>query len=377
MESKTRTRGRSAAAAVAMLAVFFFGSSGAWLIGGGQALAGGTSPPPPAPQPDPVGGSGTPTGTGSAPPAKHRRDRTPPASVRHLAARVKTPGRIVLTWTIANPGDVAHVIVRRGRAGACSVTAGAGTLIGGLSSRRRQADTTERDKTAYCYAVSAVDRHGNVSRAATLRRVINRGVPPGRVTDVNARVGAGGAVRLSWTNPAGHIARVVVARGPAGVCPTTPAEGRRIGGLARRTGAVDDNAQTGMRYCYSVFAIDRVGLVSPVASQTAEVPALTIPPRAAAPPAPAPWSGSASGPGPSSGSQLTRIVGGGALVLAVLAVAAFRRVRREARWHVRTGYTLRDVARVDLSAYDPVALVIPAALGAGVVGAIVVFLLSV
>jgi hypothetical protein len=292
---------------------------------------------------------------------------------------VKTPGRIVLTWTIANPGDVAHVIVRRGRAGACSATAGAGTVIGGLSSRRRQADTTERDKTAYCYAVVAVDRHGNVSSAATLRRVINRGVPPGLVTDVNARVGAGGAVRLSWTNPAGRIARVVVARGPAGDCPTMPAEGRRIGDLARRTGAVDDNAQTGMRYCYSVFAIDRVGLVSPAASQTAEVPAPTIPPKAAAPPAPAAGSGAGPGPRPGSGSgsQLMRIVGGGALILAVLAVAAFRRVRREARWHVRTGYTLRDVARVDLSAYDPMALVIPAALGAGVVGAIVVFLLSV
>ena len=74
-----------------------------------------------------------------------------------------------------------------------------------------------------------------------------------------------------------------------------------------------------------------------------------------------------------------RIVGGGggALILAVFALAAFRLVRREARRHVRTGYTLRDVARVDLGTYDPVALVIPAALGAGVVGLIVVFLLSV
>jgi hypothetical protein len=346
--------------------MFFSGFGGAGLIGGGQALAGGTSPPPPAPRPDPGGGSSTPVGTGSAPPVKHRRDRTPPASVRHLVAHGKRPGRIVLTWTIAHFGDVAQVIVRRGRAGACPVSAVAGTLIGGRNSRRRQVDSTERDKIAYCYAVFAVDRHGNASAAATLRQVVNRGLPPGLVTDINARVGEGGAVRLFWTNPAGRIARVVVARGSAGECPTTPTEGRRIGDLAPRTGAVDANAQQGMRYCYSVFAIDRVGLASPVASQSAEVPAPTIPP------------GASAAPTASSSSERTRIVGGaGGLILAVLAYVAFRLVRREARRHVRTGYTLRDAARVDLGAYDPVALVIPAALGAGVVGVIVVFLLSV
>jgi hypothetical protein len=280
------------------------------------------------------------------------------------------PGRIVLTWRIANPGDVAQVVVRRGRAGACSVSAVAGTLIGGHSRRRRQADTTERDKTAYCYAVFALDRHGNASAAATLRRVVNRGLPPGLVTDINTRVGAGGAVRLSWTNPAGRMAQVVVARGPAGDCPTTPTEGRRIGDLAPRTGAVDANAQPGVRYCYSVFAIDRVGLVSPVASQPAEVPAPTTPAGAAAPPTPAASSASRLG--------FTRIIrGGGAVILAVLAFAAFRLVRRGARWHVRTGYTVRDVARVDLRAYDPVALVIPALVGAGVVGALVVLLVEV
>jgi large repetitive protein len=322
------------------------------------------------PRPDPTGGgSGTPAGTGSAPPVKRPRDMTPPASVRHLAADRKRPGRIVLTWGIANPGDVAQVIVRRGRAGACSVSAVAGTLIGGLSPRRRQVDTTERDKTAYCYAVFALDRHGNASAAATLGRVVNRGLPPGLVTDINARVGAGGAVWLWWTNPSGRIAQVVVARGPAGDCPTTPTEGRRIGDRAPRTGAVDANAQPGVRYCYSVFAIDRVGLVSPVASQPVEVRAPTTAPGAAAPPAPA----------ASSGAGLTPIVrgGSGAFILAVLAFAAFRLVRRETQWHARTGYTLRDVARVDLRAYDPLALVIPAVLGASVVGAVVVFLLSV
>jgi len=63
-------------------------------------------------------------------------------------------------------------------------------------------------------------------------------------------------------------------------------------------------------------------------------------------------------------------------VLAGLAYATMRVVRREWGWHVRTGYGLRDLMSVDVRDYDRTALVIPAIIGVCIAGALVVLLLS-
>ena len=92
---------------------------------------------------------------------------------------------------------------------------------------------------------------------------------------------------------------------------------------------------------------------------------------------------STAAPGPSqpgsSGSSLpdlVGIIGGGAIVLAGLAYAILRVVRREWEWHSRTGYGIRDLMSIDVRDYDRTALVIPAIIGVCIAGALVVLLMS-
>lgn len=361
----------------ASLAMFSGGLWGATLISGGEALAGGTTPPPPCPTCDsttaPVSTPTTSSST-SSPTTTHRhRDTTPPPRVGHLADHTHVAGRIRLTWTIAKPTDVAQVLVRRGPAGACPTSSSAGIPIGGTEPRRRQDDTTEHDKTAYCYAVFTADKHGNVSPAAIAPRVLNKGLPPKPARDLSVHVGASGkVVRVAWKNPATGVDHVVVARGLADACPVRPSQGVKIRPITRAQ-AVDATATPGTGYCYSVFVVDRVGNVSRPTHQPFTVPAPAQSASADASPAtPAPQ----AAPSNSGISRIVRGVGGGALLLAALAYLGFRRIRRESRWQTRTGYTLRDAARLDLRAYDPAALVIPAVVAAGVVCAIVLLVLS-
>ena len=81
----------------------------------------------------------------------------------------------------------------------------------------------------------------------------------------------------------------------------------------------------------------------------------------------------------SSGSSLpdiVAIIGGGAIVLAGLAYATLRLVRREWEWHSRTGYGIRDLMSIDVRDYDRTALVIPAVIGLCIAGAVVLLLMS-
>ena len=63
-------------------------------------------------------------------------------------------------------------------------------------------------------------------------------------------------------------------------------------------------------------------------------------------------------------------------MLAGLAYATLRVVRREWEWHSRTGYGIRDLMSVDVRDYDRTALVIPAIIGVCIAGALVVLLMS-
>jgi hypothetical protein len=357
-------------------------AAGAFAIGIGAALVGASAaigdPGPPSsapPPPNPTGsstGSGGPTGTTTA---TQPADTTPPPRAHSLNVTAPKPGQIVLTWTLVHPADVASVFVNRGPASHCPqapVSSGgffAGTRIGSFASRSRQVDTSARDGKRYCYAVFTLDRAGNWAKPAThLIRNPGDTTAPAAVTGMTAVFGKGGAVRLTWTNPP-DASHDVVVRGPGSTCPHFATDGTQIGTRSLRQSEVDSSVPASAKYCYAVFAYDAAGNVSDVVTSTVEPPATSTGTQTS----------SASPPPGQSSSPLpgvVAIIGGGAIVLAGLAYASLRLVRREWEWHTRTGYGIRDLVSIDVRDTDRLALVIPAIIGICITGAVVVLLLS-
>ena len=304
-------------------------------------------------------------------------DNTPPPRAKGLKVSAAKPGQIVLTWKLVHPSDISTVFVRRRPAGHCPtapiktrITPRVGTLIGPLDPRTRQVDTTEHDTTRYCYAVFTLDVAGNWASPVT-KVARNKGdtTPPTAVTGLTGKVGQGGAVRLAWTNPP-DAAHDVVVRGPGVTCPQFPADGTRIGTRRLRQAQVDSAGPSTGTSCYGVFAFDAAGNRSLIETvPVAPAPAPPAPTTAA----PAPSESGSSG---SSLSDIVGIIGGGAIVLAGLAYATLRVLRREWEWHARTGYGIRDLMSVDVRDYDRTALVIPAIIGLCIAGAAVVLFLS-
>jgi hypothetical protein len=84
--------------------------------------------------------------------------------------------------------------------------------------------------------------------------------PPKRARYVRAAAPKPGRIVITWALvDQADIAAVVVARGPAGRCPTQPLKGTRIGGFGRRTQQVDLTELDTTRYCYAVFTLDKAG----------------------------------------------------------------------------------------------------------------------
>jgi hypothetical protein len=285
------------------------------------------------------------------------------------------PGQIVLTWTLVHPTDVTSVFVNRGPASRCpqvpvaSPGFFAGTRIGRFDPRSRQVDTTERDTKHYCYAVFTLDKAGNWAKPVT-QLIQNPGdtIPPVAVTGITAAFGKAGAVRLAWTNPP-DAAHDIVVRGRGSGCPHFETDGTQVGTRRPRTSEVDSTVPGPGTYCYAVFASDAAGNVSPVVTATVEPP--TAPATQTSSPSP-------SQPG-SPGSSLPSVVallGGGAIVIAALAYATLRILRREWEWHTRTGYGIRDLMSIEVRDYDRLALVIPAIIGVCIAGAVVLLVFS-
>ena len=285
------------------------------------------------------------------------------------------PGRILLTWKLVHPADIASVFVLRGPAGRCPTNQplqASAARIGGVTPRTRQADTTEHDRKRYCYAVYTLDNAGNWASPVT-HFARNKGdtTAPAAVTGITGVVGKGGAIKLAWTNPP-DAAHDLVVRGSGSTCPTSATDGTPVGTRRLRESQTDTSVPATATYCYGVFAYDRAGNVSTVATTTVEPPPPPSTPAGnpSAPPARQSSSSSSSLP------TIVALLGGGALVLAGLAFATLRIVRREWEWHTRTGYGIRDLVSIDVHDYNPLALVIPAVIGVCIAGAVVVLLLS-
>jgi len=355
---------------------------GAFSIGVGAALVGASAamgdpgppssaPPPPNPTGSSTGSGGSTTTTTTTPPA----DTTPPPRAHALRVTAPKPGQIVLTWTLVHPTDIASVFVKRGPASHCPqvpIASGgffAGTAIGSFAPRSRQVDASERDTKRYCYAVFTLDKAGNWAKPATdLIRNPGDTTAPAAVTGMTAVFGKGGAVRLAWTNPP-DAAHDVVVRGPGSTCPQFATDGTQIGTHSLRQSEVDSSVPGPAKYCYAVFAYDAAENVSPIATSTVEPPATSTATQTSSAPPPSSQSSS-------SLPSVVAIVGGGAILLAGLAYATLRLVRREWEWHTRTGYGIRDLVSIEVRDFDRLALVIPAIIGICITGAVVVLLLS-
>ena len=186
------------------------------------------------------------------------------------------------------------------------------------------------------------------------------------MTGLTRKVGQGGAVRLAWTNPP-DAAHDLVVRGPGTTCPQFPADGTPIGTRRLREAQVDSAPPSTGTSCYGVFAFDAAGNRSLDRDRSGDAAAGDVDRR--------------TGPEPVGivrlvAARLVGIIGGGAIVLAGLAYATLRVVRREWEWHARTGYGIRDLMSIDVRDYDRTALVIPAIIGVCIAGALVVLLMS-
>ena len=106
---------------------------------------------------------------------------------------------------------------------------------------------------------------------------------PGPVTNLHGVVhrAAPGQITMLWTNPgANDLAEIIVRRGPAGDCPKTITQGRRIGGTTIRESQTDHAARRASGYCYSVFAVDTAGQMTLPPTALSKAPPDVTPPSA-------------------------------------------------------------------------------------------------
>lgn len=162
-------------------------------------------------------------------------------------------GRLRLHWAPALDPDVVRVTVRRSGGGsarpACPDRLRAGRGVGGSARRSLQDDGATRAWRDYCYAVFAVDRHGNVSTPATLRAM-----RPGDVAGLSAVAGCKGAL-LRWSSASvPGFARVRIVRNARRV-PLGPGDGRAV--RHHRGALVDGRLHHFTTYHYRVFGVLR------------------------------------------------------------------------------------------------------------------------
>jgi hypothetical protein len=343
---------------------------------------GGTPPPPPtstttqATTTTPTTTTTTATSTSTAP----RPDTRAPAAVSGLHAVTAAPGKITLRWTNPHASDLAGIMLRRA-SGACPSSRSDGVQIGGNRVRTSQVDTEAVDKTRYCYAAFAFDRHGNYSRAALDRGVRNPGdvTAPGPVTGLTVTADGRGQLVVSWHNP--HRAGVAfdaVRRAVAPSCPTGPTDGSPIGGKSVRSSQVDASARPGVTYCYRVFALDAAGNASSAVGGDATPPKPAVHHQAPAPAA-------TTNPGRGGGltSTLVRAVAIAGFLLLLVTVSATVMTRRRSHATAYRPAARRQFAparqfgpRVAMTASGPGALVIPALAVLGCGAAIALLLLN-
>lgn len=183
---------------------------------------------------------------------------TPPADLR---AEIE-PGAVDLVWRYAEPGPglADHVAVfrvyERTDAGLVRRDPNAVLRIDTRAEQRYRFATAETGVTR-TFAVVAVAA-GEESAPAEVTFVVRDVVPPGSPESVEARVGAGQAVEVTWpVSPEPDVAGYYVARAPSVLDPFERVHERMLGPF--ETVLVDSSHQSGGAYYYRVVAVDASG----------------------------------------------------------------------------------------------------------------------
>ena len=197
-------------------------------------------------------------------------DTTPPVAPPALTAAPRTTARAVdVTWTapadgVASSGDhgsgVVSYVVRRANGAVAPATATTGVAICTVPAPTLTCvDATVAEKTAYAYAVFAVDAAGNTGPAASATATASDITGPAGVRNLRADV-VGAAVGLIWANPTdADFARVEVVVN-AKRAPQSRTDGTRI--ASGRIARYQAKQKAGTRAYYAVFALDGAGNVS-------------------------------------------------------------------------------------------------------------------
>jgi hypothetical protein len=175
-----------------------------------------------------------------------------------LDASLRDDGRTVdLRWSPPDDDDERRFTVVRDPGGIVVAETGETNAV----------DVVPDNGDEYTYTVRDEESGAQATDAISTR--------PAAVANVRADASAPRRVALAWDNPATpDLTGTVVARvrGDA-PCASSLGEGTEIGGRALRQADVDADAPAGERLCYSVFALDGAGNVSPHASVSVAVPA--------------------------------------------------------------------------------------------------------
>jgi hypothetical protein len=165
---------------------------------------------------------------------------TRPAPPLGLAVFQGAGARLQLRWAPRLDPDVNRVVVRRTASATsrpdCPAGVRGGRAVGRSGRRNAQPDPAARPGRHLCYAVFAIDRHGNVSDAARVRAL--------RPTDVAGLRASGGctSAALRWSTaslPRSARVRVVrngrhVPRGPRDGRPVRHGKGRAVDGAVHQ-----------------------------------------------------------------------------------------------------------------------------------------------
>lgn len=183
-------------------------------------------------------------------------DITRPSVPTNLRVTAKSSTEIDLAWTASTDNvGVASYRIYRG-------TTAASLLMNGNSSTATYADTTLRNGTSFCYAVTAVDVTGLGSdKSIPVCVTLSDTTPPGTPTKLTATALSPTQVKLTWNAPSDNVAvsgyQIQRATGNGAAV---------VIGTSTTAAYTDATAAPNTKYTYKVLAYDAAGNKSGVSA---------------------------------------------------------------------------------------------------------------
>lgn len=237
-------------------------------------------------------------------------DTLAPAAVVDLSATPASDTSIHLGWTAqgddGSAGTAASYDLRRATGSGCPITAAtfaSAAAVAGVPAPKAALSPEGFDvtglaaKTAYCFALKAVDAAGNAGGISNLASATTLdATPPAAIANLAAAATSESVVRLTWTatgddGAAGTAAAYDLRRASGGACPLTAAtflaaERVPVAAAPKASGGAETFDAGGhvrkTAYCYALQAIDAAGNRSAASNSAAATTPDATPPAAVA-----------------------------------------------------------------------------------------------